>query len=462
MEFKNGIYWHQGLFLQPQHFQLLELQNQYSKKPLYELATPYYFGVGHIQFSTESLNARSFQVRAINLIFQDHTFIEYPGNAVICPRSFDKVWINSDQPLDVYLGLKKMSAVAPNVTVVQSLDDAAFADTRMVSQADTQEFPDLYSTGTQANIPTVHYAVRIFFGSELNSLDNYDLIHIARLSRDSDTIKIDPLYIPPCYSLAGSSMLSDIVKDIRDDMAGRLRQLEDYKVPREVNQQAILPEYFVLLQVVQALNRLVPAIFHLTETNQAHPWDIYGQLRVIVGEISTFSENIDVFGKRKGSTEGLPAYDHLNLALCFSTARFLIDQLLNQITVGPEFLAIMEERGDYLAASLPLKFFTNRNRFYLVLQTSSSKNYPAESLRRVARLGALSEMPNLIEHALPGIDLIDIATAPQGLPKRPNSRYFRIEQMSDGWENVEREGELALFWPDAPSDLRAEIVVLKG
>jgi type VI secretion system protein ImpJ len=462
MEFKQGIYWHQGLFLQPQHFQLLELQNQYAKKQLCDLTTPYCFGVGHIQFSLEALNTRSFHVRAANLIFQDQTFIEFPGNAVICPRSFEKNWTNSDQPLDVYLGLKKMSVVAPNVTVLHSLDLAASADTRMVSLSDAQEFPDLYSAGPEAAIPTVQYSVQIFFQSELNSLDNYDLIHVARLTRDSDGIKTVPQYIPPCYNIAGSSMLSEIIKDIRDDMVGRLRQLEDYKIPREIQQQDLDPDYFVLLQVVQTLNRLVPAIFHQTETNQAHPWNVYGLLRVIIGEISTFSENVDVFGKRKGSSEGLPAYDHLNLGPCFAAARILINQLLNQISVGPEFLAIMEERGDYLAATLPKNFFATRNRFYLIIQTNSNKNYSVDDFHRSARLGALSEMPNLIKHALPGIDLIDIATAPQGLPRRANSRYYRIEQMSAGWELVEQESDLALFWPDAPADLRAEIVVLKG
>ena len=462
MEFKKGIYWHQGLFLQPQHFQLFELQNQYARKPLFELGTPYYFGVGQIDLSSESLNTRSFQVRSAKLVFQDQTFIEFPGNAVIGPRSFDKVWVNGDQPLDVYLGLKKVSGVAPNVTVLDSLDNAASANTRMVSLADAEEFPDLYSAGPSANIPTVQYAVRIFFGSELNSLDDYDLIHIARLVRDSDAIKLVPQYVPPCYSISASSMLIDLVKDIRDDMAGRLRQLEEYKNPRDIQQQELDPEYFVLLQVVQTLNRLVPAIFHLTETNQAHPWNIYGLLRVIVGEVSTFSENVDVFGRRKGSNDGLPAYDHLNLGPCFSAARILINQLLNQISVGPEYLAIMEPRENYLVATLPIEFFANRNRFYLIIQSNAHKGRLSEEFHQMSRLAAPSELPALIDHALPGIDLIDIATAPQGLPRRANSYYFRIEQMTAEWEIVQREGELALFWPDAPEDLRAEIVVLKG
>ncbi|NLC36629.1 MAG: type VI secretion system baseplate subunit TssK, partial [Alcaligenaceae bacterium] len=65
-------------------------------------------------------------------------------------------------------------------------------------------------------------------------------------------------------------------------------------------------------------------------------------------------------------------------------------------------------------------------------------------------------------HALPGIDLIEVTTPPQGLPKRANARYYRIEQMSNEWETVEQAAELGLFWPDAPPDLHAQLIVLKG
>jgi len=48
------------------------------------------------------------------------------------------------------------------------------------------------------------------------------------------------------------------------------------------------------------------------------------------------------------------------------------------------------------------------------------------------------------------------------MPQRANARYFRIEQMSDAWEQVEQVAEIGLFWPSAPADLRAQVVVLKG
>jgi type VI secretion system protein ImpJ len=462
MDFRTGTYWHQGLFLQPQHFQRLEQTQQFYRKPLYEAVSPHFWGIGQLDLAPEALNARLFEVRAARVIFQDQTYLEFPGNAVIASRSFDKLWASSDAPLDVYLGLKKLSAVAPNVTVVDSLNETAGVSSRLISLGEAQQVPDLYGSGPAAMMPTVLYAPKIFFGSEIETLADYDLIPLAQLVRDIDTIRLVPQAVPPSYALSGARLLSDVLNDIRDDMAGRLRQITEYKIPRDMQSQELDPDYLLLLQAVQALNRLVPLAVHLTETEQIHPWTVYGFLRMCVGELSTFSDRTDVLGRQGDKDEGLPRYDHLNLGPCFLAARKLISQLLSEISVGPEFYAFLEPRDAFLVGVLPSQFFASRNRFYLVTKTGSNNERLSQDFVKTVRIASPAQLPGLIDLALPGIELIEVLTPPQGLPQRPNTRYYRIEQMAAAWEAVEQEGELAMFWAQAPDDLRVEVVVLRG
>src|SRR5690606_33978653 len=103
---------------------------------------------------------------------------------------------------------------------------------------------------------------RLLFGPELASLDDYDLIPIGKLSQDNDVVKFRADTVPPCYALSGSPILQDLVRDIRDDMSGRLRQLAEYKAPRDIQRQEFDPEYFMLMQSLQALNRAVPQLMH--------------------------------------------------------------------------------------------------------------------------------------------------------------------------------------------------------
>jgi type VI secretion system protein ImpJ len=462
MDNAQGIYWHQGLFLQPQHFQQLELNQQYARKPLFESSSPYFWGVSDLEISTDALNNRSVEIRSACLLMRDHSFIEFPGNSVLPARSFDRVWSDMDQPLDVYLGIRKVSPVAVNVTTVDSLLDIAGVTSRWVSLSDPEEVVDLYAEGPTAAVPKIVQLVRVFFGPELASLDDYELIHVARLVRDSDTVRLQPQYIPPCYTLSGSSQLVNLLKDIRDDMAGRLRQLQEYKVPRDAQRMDLDPDYLIFLQAVQSLNRSVPAVFHLSETGSVHPWLVYGILRSVIGELSSFSERIDFLGRRDSRDEGLPPYDHENLGDCFFKAKRLVNILLNEITIGPEFLVVLELKGDYRVGQIPLEYFAKRNRFYLVTHDSGLSDRNGNDFLKEARLAFPGDLPKIIDHALPGTDLIEIANAPQGLPRKADSRYYRIEQMSEGWEAVERSGEVGLFWPEATDEFRAEIVVLRG
>lgn len=461
MDKEQRIYWHQGMFLQPQHFQQAELYSQFQMKPVFEAGLPHFWGVGRLELAKSAIANRTIEVLNAQLMFPDRTYVELPGNAVVKARPFDTAWVEGDKPFTVYLGLKNLSRQEANVTEVENLADAGAALTRFASVSNPPETADLYSAGQPAQVRTLLHVVRIFFESEIDNLEHYDLIPVARLVRDGDTIGLAPDFIPPCYALAGSDVLTGMIRDIRDELSGRARQLQEYKSPREMQKAEFDASYMVFLLALRSLNRVSPYLFHLTETRQVHPWLAYGALRQLIGELSSFSERFNMLGESADGAPGLPPYDHAQLGKCFARVRVLISHLLNEITVGPEFLAILEYRDGYYCGSLPRDFFGQRNRFYLVVRTEADPQQVVNALQNEVRLAAQEEMPQLLAHALPGLELIHMPQAPQGLPRRSYSYYFRIEQMSQQWEAVERDGTIALSWLDAPDDLKAEIVVLR-
>ncbi len=461
MEEKQGIYWHQGMFLQSQHFQMADLHSQFQYKPMLEAGLPHFWGVGELELVASATANRTVEVQSARLIFPDRSYVEYPGNAVIKPRPFDADWVEGDKPFTVYLGLKTLSANEKNVTIVPDLMEAGGVATRYATLAAPPDVADLYSDGPDAQVRTLLHVVKVFFESEIDKLQDYTLIPIARLVRDGDAIKLSDSFIPPAYAISGSSVLMRLVKDIRDELTGRARQLQEYKSPREMQKAEFDASYMVFLLALRSLNRASPYLFHLTETRQVHPWLAYGAMRQLVGELSSFSERFNMLGEAEDGTPGLPPYDHADLGKCFDRVRSMVGQLLNEITVGPEFLTILEYRDGYHVGELPHNFFGQRNRFYLVIRTEKDMDWVVNSVQRDARLAALREMPGLIAHALPGLELIHMAAAPQGLPRRSYSYYFRIEQISQQWDVVEHEGAIALHWLDAPDDLKAEIVVLR-
>lgn len=462
MNEKKAVYWHQGMFLQPQHFQQADRHADYLQKLAHKTGTPYFWGIGSLELSESALANRSITIRSAQLIFSDGSQLEFPGNTTIATRSFHAAWAEQDSELKVYLGLRQFNIEGRNVTEVSALSLNEKVESRFVTTFEGEEVNDQYSDGPTATVRSLHHAVQVFFGPEIEHLQGYELIPIAQLTRDGDGVVFSDKYIPPCYMLSGSRALMEIMRDIRDEFAGRTHQLQEFKRPREQRRE-VDQDQLTLMLALQTLNRFTPALIHLLETPQVHPWTAYGLLRQIVGELSTFSERFNLLGQTDDSNSGLPAYNHIALAPGFLRAKAVITHLLNELTLGANYSTVMEYQGDDLyLCTIPPNHFGLRNRFYLLLRTQLEEPEIRQSLQLNVLLAASEEISTLSAHALPGLELIYMPTAPQGLPRKNGAHYFRIEQASRQWDAVERDGQLALYWADGPSDLKAEVVVLEG
>lgn len=456
------IFWHQGLFLQPQHFQLTEAFREGQTRPLREYGQNFFWGVGELEINEPGLGNKLFEVHRGEFLFPDGTYTTYPGNAVIPARSFDAAWVESEKPFTVYLGLYKHNNAAENVSSVASLEQGSQAPTRFLATLDPEDVPDRYGVGPTAKVKFLTYGLKIFWETEIAKVDNCHLIPIAQLEREGDDIKLSKFFIPPCLSIASNARLEGIVKEIRDLIATRCRQLEEYKSPKDLQGMDLEVRFLIFLLALRTLNRYVPALYHVTETRNLHPWTVYGVVRQMLGELSTFSERLNAFGEDKQGKRLLPQYDHDNLWLCFSTARTLVARVLEGIMMGPEFLIRLIHDGEYYTAEAPDTLFEEGNNFWLVLRTILDRDAILSAVRNVAKLSAAKNLTTLIARAVPGIPLEYTAQPPSGLPRSPNSYYFKIDKTSPLWLEVERTKNISLYWDSAPEDLAAEVIVMRS
>jgi len=457
---RRPIFWHQGLFLQPQHFQLTDLHQRSLLEPLFRYGLPHFWGVGGLEIAEAALGNLSFEVLRGELIFQDGTYVCFPGNCLIEPRPFEDAWPDPEKPLTVYLGLKKWNEGGGNVTIATSLQNISQVTTRFVTTADPEEVKDLYHDGPSAQVKGLYYVVKIFWETERELTGDYLTIPVAQLQRDAEEIKLSERFVPPCLSISSSQSMLKTVKEIRDQVASRARQLEEYKVQRGVHSAEFGSRDMVFLLALRSLNRYVPMLTHMLESQQVHPWAAYGLLRQFIGELSTFSTSVNFSGEREDGTKLLKGYNHLSLGECFKGAQNLITSLLEEITAGPEYIIQLAYDGTYFAAELSPAIFEGSNRFYLVLETDEDPESVKESIATVAKLGARESLPILIARALPGVRLEHLDLPPQELPRRARSIYFQVDHHSDQWSYVERGNNIALYWDDAPEDLKVELMVV--
>ncbi|HEX9022209.1 MAG TPA: type VI secretion system baseplate subunit TssK [Geobacteraceae bacterium] len=462
MDFFGPIFWHQGLFLQPHHFQLFDRSVQMLFGPFHDYLAPHFWGVGGMEIQEASLGTGSFQLAKGDFLFPDGTYAAFPGNALVEPRQFDDAWVAGGKPFTIYLGLRKWNNLGENVTVVESLEDVSKVTTRFAAPADAEEWQDIHAGGPPAQVKRLHYVLRVCWETEQDLLGDYLLIPVAQLERQGEEIVLSPSFVPPPLTIASSESLLKIIKEVRDQIASKSRQLEEYKRQRGIQTATFGSRDMVYLLALRSLNRYVPILCHLIETRQVQPWGVFGILRQLIGELSSFSEKVNVLGEPvgDGETDPLPVYDHRNPWECFAAAQLLIGRLLDEITAGPDYVIPLIYDGTYFTAEMKPVHFENRNRYYLVLRTEEEPGSIIRSVDRVAKLGSRERLPLLIARALPGVGLEHLPTPPQELPRRSYSIHFAVDSNCEQWALIKKGNNIALYWDNAPEDLEVELMLV--
>jgi len=456
------LFWHQGLFLQPHHFQYQDAWTTDHLARQWDLSVPWNWGVAGLHVDETALAARQFSLKQLTLRWRDGTLTEYPGNARVASKRFDLVDF-AQGPRTIYIGLRRLLDDQPNVQKFESLEDASQADARWVVPVDPQQVPDRYAQGPSGRVMLMTFVLRLFWENELDDLGDYDVMPLARLDQDGETVRLVTRFVPPCLNLAGAPALQQMLNDLGNEIVGRARQLEVFKQP--VANQADGTPVGPLL-ALSVLNRYGVAMTHTTQSPQAHPWAVYGMLRQLAAELSTFSEYCNLLGETRDGQALLSPYDHLDIGPAYQSVVELIRRLLNDITVGPEMLVHFVRDGtndNLLQADVPANFFGPRHRYYLIAHSAETDAAMlSERIQLEAKLGAPDQIDTLITRSLPGVDTMPLQTLPPGMPRRAGAVYFRLESLSDPWENIVRDSRAALYIPNAPADLRIDLIVIKG
>ncbi len=457
---ERPFFWHQGLFLQPQHFQLQDRYIQSQTMPLQTFLQPHFWGIANLQIQDAALGNLSLQILSGQFQFPDGTFVSLPENGLVDPRSFSEDWVDGGKPLRAILGLRKWNPAGENVTLLSSLDDLSNVATRFVTTTEPEEAHDLYQPGTSAQVKRLHYVMKIFWHSEEEELGDYELIPLASLVRQGDEIVRTKQFFPPCLTINASKPLFTLIAEIRDQLASRSHLLEAYKRERGVHTAEFGAQDTIFLLALRSLNRYVPQLVHITEASNVHPWTVYGILRQVIGELSSFSETVNVLGEQEDGAFLLPPYNHRKLYHCFFTAQKILLRLLDEITAGPEYILELVYDGAYYSAELSASMFDGHNRFFMVLATEHDPVQVANSFTSLAKIGSRESLPLLIARALPGVKIKHLETVPQELPRRPGSIYFQVDHHGDLWQQVQKSRQLAVFWDEAPQSIKAELMVV--
>lgn len=455
---QQQIYWHSGLYLQPQHFQSLDLHNEWHRTQLVQLEQPYNHGLIELAINAAALDDYVVSVDNIRLIMPSGTFLSMPGNCQVEKRNFRDIWKQRDRPLTIWLALRRFDPLHNNVTTVGKEHDRAV--TRWVNTGEDLLMKDVYDRAPDAAVARLCYNVRLLIDAEKIDAVDCECMPLARLCLVNDRVALDPTFSPPAVTLFGSHSLEKLIDSIYFDLSARARKLEEYKRSERLVNDAERGDQVTQLLAMRSLNRVLPVLKNYCQARQVHPWQVYNLLCLLIGELSSFNDRCTFDGQWRDSGDKLMGYNHQKLLSCFGSARATLVSLLNSLVLEDNTYITLEKdahgvfTGDFNSVE--------QKQVETALLLLRSANMPLEN-RHVKNPGGIKLAPrqiieSLIQHALPGVQVNSCRQPPRGVPNRSDSHYFVIDQSSELWSKALKGKSIAFYWPEMPDDIQIQII----
>lgn len=450
------IYWYSGVYLQPQHMQSLDLHHSYMLSRQRLLAKPWNVGIIRCDFNQDTLVDFTLKIDQLQVILPSGDYLEFPGNCMLQARQLRSLWKQLEKPFTLWLALRRFDPAHVNV--------GDSPNSRWLIPHGEEVMKDVYCAGPECSVSRILYNVQILSEEEKESAIDCEFLPLLRLYYDNDRVRVDPTYCPPTVTLAGVPVLKSLLSSVYAELANRAHQFAEYKHSEQAKSESRSDLFQVM--AMHALNRTLPVLQHYCQTPSIHPWEIYGVLAQLIGELSSFNESCSFEGvwtcddRTTSKDLTLLPYDHFNLYSCFTSARRLLTILLNNLMLEEHtWVTLIPDSQLIFGGDLSKLPWNSAGRILLLL--NSETLIGTEDINGSEfKIAPPSMISALIQHSLPGITATLLSSAPRGVPNRKNSFYFELNRNDSLWKSIEQQQVVAFYWDGAPDDLQVQVIAI--
>jgi type VI secretion system protein ImpJ len=289
---------------------------------------------------------------------------------------------------------------------------------------------------------------------ETDNRAGYHCIGLARIVEvGSDRrVTLDERWIAPALLCSATPPLAGLLSEL----AGMLNQRGEALAARLTQPGgrgvADVSDFLLL----QSVNRAQKLISHWAEAGAVHPADLYAALVQMAGDFATFTE-----AKRRPSN--YPPYRHADLQRSFDPViadlRRSLSSVIEQNAIP---IPLQERRHGVRVGPITDRGILRASNFVLTVQA----DVPAETLRRLfpsqVKIGAVEQIRELVNVALPGIAVRPLPVAPRQLPFYAGATYFELDINSPYWQQMQSSGGFAIHVSGDFPNLNLELWAIRG
>lgn len=433
------VHWHEGLFLQQHHLQMLQGLVQSRAAGERRLGWAYPYGLVEAKLSGDDLE--NFRVRfdRLRAVMPSGTVVDFPEGAELPSLEIRGALGASSAGVTVRLGVPVRYPTRAN-----TIDNGEALDPTVKRHwivRELQRADENTGDGEQPVLVRKVNARLLADGDDASDLETIPLLRVVRGTGDDIGVpRLDASFVPPCMTLSGSPALRGRLRDLaaqleasRGDLASRLGKGYSAETIRGGQIEQLLR-----LRTLARHAATLPAL--VAAGGGVSPFDVYLELCELLAELSALHPDQGRFDA--------PAYNHDGPGPVFAQLEERIRALLKPAGQATWLQVAFRRDGELLVAELTEEHLSRANEFYLGIRTQAD---PAEVARAVENADEFKLMPKSMAHTrVRGVRLVEDRHPPLQLPSQAGLCYFRLDRTGMSqmvWERIAQERTAALRSP---------------
>ncbi|UZW60208.1 type VI secretion system baseplate subunit TssK [Lysobacter enzymogenes] len=439
----SKIFWGEGLFLRPQHFQRQDAYHEGQVREMSSALHPYAWGLRQARFDVQSLASGTLRALQLSAIFPDGESYAAPGDDEL-PEAVSLADLPAGvQSTTIHLALPLLKEHGGNCA--ESAAAARFTQHNQVTL-------DLYTDAAEAELAYLRKSVRLLTDDEPR--DPYVTVAVARVRRTpTGGFELDEAFMAPSISVSASAQLHAQLRRLLDSLQAKTDAL--YGLHREPSQHIIefrsgdIASFWLL----HTVNSSFAALSHLFRHPGLHPERLHQELSRLAGSLLTFSK---IYG-----LGDLPAYSHADPEAGFERLFEMIRELLDTVISARYFqIALTEVKPSFHLGRLDSQRIDEKSVFYLGVAADIPGPELIQTVPVRFKVGAPDDVEKCVLSALPGVKLTHAGQVPAAIPVRPGSYYFAVEPRGPLYERMIKSQSLMIYVPAGVRDLKLELIAL--
>jgi len=444
---KSGmIHWHEGLFLQPHHLQVLSREAAVGAARERRLSWEYPYGVLEIRIASDGLENNLVRLDRLRAVMPSGVEVDVPGNAELPALDIKRTLANNPSGFTVSVAVPLWQANRANT--IENIGGGDVRVKRMYRIEESSMMDENSGENGQQVLVRRLNARLVVDGDDVTDMEVLPLLRIVASAEASTVPRPDTRYIPPCMTIAGSPTLKNMLRDLANAVeAARSELVNQLTRGGFVIDNLKAPQMLMLIRLGM-LNRYAARLPSLVAggagaasgAGNISPYAAYIELRSLQAELASLAPDRDAF-------EG-PKYDHDLPGVVFAELDRRIRPMLRSQVRG-RFLQVPFTKVDnVLSAAITEEHLQQANGYWLAVKTRMDAGVLAKLVEDQDKFKLMPK--SMVKLEIFGVKLAEDRHQPMELPSAGDLHYFRIDLATSAklWERITSEKKLALRWSE--------------